>query len=74
MYQNFKVAEVVFVWNLYCLELNRLVRKLDKRRKKARKGFRSKPRQPSMPSVLQPSLEYPDWAVTLPTADTAAAS
>jgi len=63
---------IVIINFLYCLELNRLVRKLDKRRKKRVKkgGFRSKPRELSIPSELQPPAEYPDWAVTFPT-DTA---
>ena len=40
MYQRSEVCCSSFIWNLYCLELNRPVRKLDKRReRKVNKGF-----------------------------------
>ena len=70
---QFEVWYSGFILNLYCLDLNRLVRKLDKRRRrKAKKGFRSKPREMSTPSNLQPPAEYPNWAVTLSATDNAA--
>ena len=51
---------------VFCIELNRLVRKLEKRRKKkAKRGFRSKPRVISTPSELQPPSNFVEWAVTL---------
>lgn len=67
IHQSFEVCCSKFYLNF--IELNRLVRKLDKRRKRKVKkgGFRSKPREVSTPSQLQPPVQYPDWAVTLPT-------
>jgi len=44
---------------LVCVELNHLVRKLDKwRRKKTKRGFRSKPREVSNPLQSQPPNYY----------------
>ena len=60
---NCNVMQILFI----DLELNRLVRKLDRRRKKNIKqgGFRSKPRQLSTASELPPPSNYVEWAVTL---------
>ena len=55
--------------SLTFLELNRLIKKLDKRwrRKCSAGGWRFKPKERdlSTPSTSQPPIQYAEWAVTI---------